>query len=261
MTIGQRILAAREEAGLSQRQAAGEHMTRNMLSCLEHDKAKPSLDTLLYLSRTLGKSVGYFLGENDVAGYPAMVQARSAYDDGEYRGCLAALSQVPPGEVLDRERTLLELLAKLALAEQALGDGRVPYARELAAQASTMECPYWTPELRRRLAILSARVDKSPGLVAAIADDGVLLLKAEAALAEKRYSDAERYLSALDHRDGQWNYLMGEALFGQQRYENALPCYHAAEEAMPQAVRRKLQLCYAARKDFERAYYYATLEE
>ena len=114
MTIGQRILAAREEAGLSQRQTAGEHMTRNMLSCLEHDKAKPSLDTLLYLSRTLGKSVGYFLGEDQVPveGYPAMVQARRAYEDGEYRACLTALSRIPAGEVLDRERTLLELLAK-----------------------------------------------------------------------------------------------------------------------------------------------------
>lgn len=261
MTIGQRILAAREDAGLSQRQAAGEYMTRNMLSCLEHDKAKPSLDTLLYLSRTLNKSVGYFLGEDEVRGYPAMVQARKSYSKREYRACLTALAQVPAGEVLAPERKLLELLAKLSLAEQALGDGRLPYARELAAQASELECPYWTEELGRRLAILSARLEQSPGSVAAIADDGVLLLKAEAALSEKRYSDAQRYLSAQDQQDGQWHYLMGEALFGQKQYEKALPFYHAVEETMGKAVRKRLQHCYAAMQNFERAYYYATLEE
>ena len=58
MTIGQRILTARQEAGLSQRQLAGESITRNMLSAIEHDKAKPSLDTLQYLSGVLGKPVG-----------------------------------------------------------------------------------------------------------------------------------------------------------------------------------------------------------
>lgn len=261
MTIGQRILVAREAAGLSQRQAAGDHMTRNMLSCLEHDKAKPSLDTLIYLSRTLGKTVGYFLGEDEVQGFPAMVQARQAYDNGAYRECLTLLAQVPPGEVLDRERTLLEILARLALAEQAMADDRIPYARELAAQAGAVDCPYRTAELQRRLAILTARLENRPGEAAAIADDGVLLLKAEAALAEKRYDDGVRYLSALDHRDGQWHYLMGEARFGQQDYEKAAACYHVAEQTMPKAVRRKLQLCYAAMKDFERAYYYATMED
>ena len=41
MTMGQRILAARLAAGLSQRELAGEEITRNMLSSLEHDTANP----------------------------------------------------------------------------------------------------------------------------------------------------------------------------------------------------------------------------
>ena len=36
MTMGQRILAARLAAGLSQRELAGEEITRNMLSSLDH---------------------------------------------------------------------------------------------------------------------------------------------------------------------------------------------------------------------------------
>ncbi|MBR2047238.1 MAG: helix-turn-helix domain-containing protein [Oscillospiraceae bacterium] len=260
MTIGQRIYRAREEAGLSQRQAAGEHMTRNMLSFLEHDKAKPSLDTLVYLSKTLGKPLGYFLGEDgpQVPGWESLREARRQYDAGAWRQCLKELSGVPEGEVLGRECSMLRLLATLSLAEQAASDGRLPYARELSAQAQTMACPYPTPELTRRIAILAARTGAGADR---IPEDDALSLKAEQALSEGRFADARRYLEALDLRDVQWYCRMGDALFGQQEYRRAAECFHTVEQTMPKAVRRKLQLCYAALKDFEQAYRYATMED
>ena len=131
MTIGTRILQAREESGLSQRQVAGEHMTRNMLSSLEHDKAKPSLDTLCYLSRVLDKPVGWFLGEDgpQIRGLDRFRAARECYDLGSWRECLDHLSQIPEDEVLGREAALLGILARLELGEQCLSDGRLPYAR------------------------------------------------------------------------------------------------------------------------------------
>lgn len=268
MSIGQRILTARMEAGLSQRQLAGGNITRNMLSTIEHDKAKPSLDTLLFLSEMLKKPVGYFLGEDipAVVGYAELVSARAFFDAGSYRECLELLEEVPDGQVLEREVTLLKLLAAISLAEQALSDGREPYARELLEQAAkTMEvCAYATPELKRRLAILRAKAASHPGqlgiALAEISEDGVLILRSEEALEEKRYQDAQRYLNALDQRDARWNYLMGEALFGLKQYKKAVRCYHAAEAEMGKAVRRKLQLCYAELKDFEKAYRYATME-
>lgn len=259
MTIGQRILKAREEAGLSQRQLAGEYMTRNMLSCLEHDKAKPSLDTLVYLSKTLKKPLGYFLGEDgpQVTGWEELREARRHYDAGAWRQCLKALSDIPDGELLEREAAMLKLLATLSLAEQAAEGGRLPYARELARNARNLSCPYRTAELERRMAILAARTGDGS---CAIPEDAALSLKADRALAENRFGDARRYLDALDHRDEGWHYRMGEALFGLKEYARAAECYHVAETAMPRAVRRKLQLCYAELKDFERAYRYATME-
>ncbi len=258
MTIGQRILAARQELGLSQRALAGENITRNMLSAIEHDKARPSLDTLQYLSRILGKPVGWFLGEElpVVEGFGTMKQARQAYDDGRYRDCLTALEQIPDGEVLGREKALLQVLATLSLGEQCLNDGRVPYARKLLEGPMGELCPYFTPELERRLKLLRAMA----GLPGSIPEEGNLLIRAEQSLKEKRYNDARRYLDAQDERKDRWYYLMGEALFGLEEYAQAAACYHRVEESMGKAVRRKLQLCYAALKDFERAYYYATLE-
>ena len=258
MTIGQRILEARQELGLSQRQLAGENITRNMLSAIEHDKAKPSLDTLQYLSEKLGKPVGWFLGEDvpAVEGFDLLKQAREHYDRGEYRDCLSRLERIPGGEVLEREVSLLNVLATLALAEQCLGDGRIPYARKLLEEPMGENCPYFTRELAARQGILRHRA----GLSREIPEEGALILRAEQALKEKRWADARRYLEALDHRDEQWHYLMGEALFGLEDHAGAAQMYHKCEDTMPQAVRRKLQLCYAALKDFEKAYYYATLE-
>ena len=258
MTIGQRILTARQEAGLSQRQLAGENITRNMLSAIEHDKAKPSLDTLQYLSGVLSKPVGWFLGENApvVAGYDLLIQARQAYDSRQYRECINLVEQIPDGEVLNREVSLLRMLATLALAEQCMADGRMPYARKLLEEPMGENCPYFTRELENRLMVLRVRA----GLSGAIPEEETMILRGQQALNEKRYTDARRYLDALDDRNDQWYYLMGEALFGLEEYAPAAECFHKAEQTMPQAVRRKLQLCYAALKIFEKAYYYATLE-
>ena len=259
MTIGQRILTARQELGLSQRQLAGENITRNMLSAIEHDKARPSLETLQYLSQQLGKPVGWFLGEDGPAvdGFGELKQARDAYDRGGFRECLGVLDRIPDGEVLGRECALLRVLATLSLAEQCMDDGRMPYARKLLEEPLGEDCPYFTAELARRRAILRVRA----GLSGVLPEEETLILRAERALGEKQYVDARRYLDALDDRGEQWHYLMGEALFGLGDYEEAAACYHRVEETMAKTVRRKLQLCYAALKDFKKAYYYATRED
>ena len=49
MELGEKLLRARQEAGLSQRQLCGDVITRNMLSRIEHGTARPSMDTLQYL--------------------------------------------------------------------------------------------------------------------------------------------------------------------------------------------------------------------
>ncbi len=126
MTMGQRIRQAREEAGLSQRELAGEEITRNMLSALEHDGANPSLHTLRYLSKRLGKSVSYFVEEEQGAG-------QSLRDYGT----------MPPGDCLeglkDAQHTpqndLLRSVCLLDLAEEAVQQGRIPYAKTLLERA------------------------------------------------------------------------------------------------------------------------------
>ena len=135
MTIGQRILAARLEAGLSQRELAGETITRNMLSSIEHDAANPSLATLRYLAGRLGKTVSWLLGEDGPS------EAIAAFEQGDYRRCREKLT----GE----EKRWLEPLARLREAEQAVEAGRIPYALLLLEALEGSGSPLGGPELVR----------------------------------------------------------------------------------------------------------------
>lgn len=257
MTMGQRILAARQAAGLSQRQLAGEEMTRNMLSALEHDGANPSVATLRYLSERLGRPISYFLGEDapEIPEYPQLVQARSAYDAGEYRACLDILGKIEaPGEILEREVGLLGILSAMALAEEMTAQGRKPYARRLLEQArqESVHCPYFTEPLEERLKLLEAEAGGTGALPAA---DRVLLARAKGALADGRWQAALACLDAAEERSGDWELLRGRALFAGKRYAEAAQHFHRAEDAVD--VRRELEICYRELEDYKMAYYYA----
>ena len=237
MTMGQRILQARLAAGMSQRELAGEEITRNMLSSLEHDAASPSIATLRYLARRLGRPVSYFFGEDDSS------EGVAAFESGAWRKSLELMTRA--------ERRWLEPLALLREAELAVGNGRIPYARELLERLEGLSSPLYGPELRRKAAMIRCRC----GVSTDIPEDSALLLKAERALKEKRFSDAERYLLARDHRDAHWHHLMGECCFHTGDYAAAKDHYHRCEEAFP--VRQRLEICYRELEDFRMAYFYA----
>ncbi len=255
MTLGQRILQARLEAHLSQRELAGDEITRNMLSALEHDTANPSVTTLRYLAQRLGKPVSYFLGEEQppIDGYDILTAVRSAFDAGEYRLCRSLLADGNPGEVINREWRLLSLLAGMKLAAQMTDEGRLPYARELLAHVAQERtaCPYFTDD--RALALLMARCGMETVLPD---DDEALLLRAQRALADGNTGDAIRYLEAAENRDTPaWHHLRGEAAFAAGDYRTAADHFHRAEDQFP--LNERLEICYRELGDFKMAYYYA----
>lgn len=239
MTMGQRILQARLEAGLSQRELAGEEITRNMLSGLEHDTANPSLSTLRYLSARLGRPISWFLGEDGGS------EAALAFARGEYRRCRELLR---PGD----ESDWLEPLARLREAEQAISEGKVPYARTLLEDLDGTRSPLFGPELQRKAALLGRKC----GLDAPIPDDGSLLQKARHAIAAGNAPDARRYLLAQDDRGAEWDYLMGECAFCEEHYADARRHFHRCEAVFD--VRHRLEICCRELEDYKMAYYYAT---
>ncbi|MFA6947811.1 MAG: helix-turn-helix transcriptional regulator [Eubacteriales bacterium] len=65
MTLGEKIRRARQERRLTQNALADGFITRNMLSKIENGSAKPSLETLEYISGRLKMPIGYFLSPDD----------------------------------------------------------------------------------------------------------------------------------------------------------------------------------------------------
>jgi transcriptional regulator with XRE-family HTH domain len=89
--IGKKIYELRTEKLMTQSDLAGDHITRNMLSCIEHGTALPSLPTVMYLASRLNVPVGYLLSdEKDEHIYKKiqnLSEVRGAYASGEYRIC------------------------------------------------------------------------------------------------------------------------------------------------------------------------------
>lgn len=260
MELGQKLKQARLEAGLSQRQLCGGEITRNMLSQIENGSARPSMDTLRYLAGRLGKPISYFLEEQTVISpnQKVMAQARAAFGAGAYPRVLEELTAYhSPDPVFDWERFLLWAQAAMALAEQVIAEGRMPYALQLLEQAAEAgaQTPYYDPALERKRLVLLAEAGASTPLPD---DDRALLLRAKEALAREDPCRAVQYLDAAeDHRSPQWDLLRGQAYLGQREFRQAYDRLKAAEEQYPKQTAPLLEHCCRELEDYKGAYFYA----
>ena len=258
MELGQRLKQARQEAGLSQRQVCGDTITRNMLSQIENGSARPSMDTLLYLARQLGKPVSYFFEETSglLPNQAVIEQARSA--EGAHR--LELLAQYQPEDpVFDPERYLLEAIGCMELAQQVMD--RPGYARELLRRAGEAgrQSSCYTPELERRRLLLCYRAGMDPeALVAQLPSvDQELLLRAEAALKAGNPERASALLSAAGVQQSRWFFLMGETQLALGNFDQAVKAYQQAEDMDAKLIYSRLERCYEGLGDYKQAYEYA----
>ena len=249
MTIGEKIKQQRQALGLSQRQLCGDRITRNMLSQIENGSARPSMDTLTYLAAQLGQSVSFFLDESALTSPNAdtMSSARTAYADRSFRQALDILAAYRhPDPVFDAEKSHLQNLCLLALAEQAATRGQGPLAMQLLEQIDS-ENLYFSPDLQRKYRILSGMLP--------VEDDGELLLRAEIALKQNDPARAIDYLKATENPESsRRNLLLGKAYFAQKDYEKAIPFLQNGEESDPKTCLSALEVCYRELGDFENAY-------
>ena len=158
MELGEKLRAARLEAGLSQRALCGDVITRNMLSQIENGSAKPSMATLQYLAGQLGKPVGYFLEEQALLSPNSdiLLQARQAYAHRQHRQVLLILSEYQgPDPLFDPEKDYLAALSALALAEQTLH--QEPRQAELLLERISRSSIYYTEAMEQKRRLLLQR--------------------------------------------------------------------------------------------------------
>lgn len=91
MNIGEKIRNLRVAKLMTQAELAGDHITRNMLSCIENGVAQPSLSTICYIAGRLNVPVGFLLAEEgDEMVYRKMnslSNIKRAYAAGDWWGC------------------------------------------------------------------------------------------------------------------------------------------------------------------------------
>ena len=257
MELGQLMKQARLEAGLSQRQLCGDVITRNMLSQIENGSARPSMETLRYLSGRLGKPVSFFLNEEAAAPNQALLaKARQAYASGDYMPALDELSNYEDDGIFDAEAYLLKAQCCLALAEIAIAEGRLPYAGTLLekAEEAGAKTPYYTSDLQRRRLILLWQItpDDCDKIAKQLPADE-LLLRGQAAFLAGDLTRAAVFLDAAAQPQPRWGILRGDVHFAAGEFTEAAQCYLLAEEKCLD----RLERCYEKLGDYQKAYYYA----
>ncbi len=223
MTLGEKLKAARLEAGLSQRALGDGIVTRNMLSQIENGSAKPSMATLQALAQRLKKPVSFFLGEEAEAAPEGLSQA----------------------------------IALLEKARVHLDAQRIGPAREALQQAQSLldQAPDW---IRRQALLLQGRMapDQAEALVLQLPSlDEELYLRASAAQGQPETCLA--WLALVARQDSRCCLLAGKAKLSLGEFSQAAQLFHQAEPQYPHEAAQGLEICYRELKDFEKAYAYA----
>ena len=260
MELGQRIRQARQEAGLSQRQLCGDKITRNMLSQIENGSARPSMDTLRYLAAQLGKPVGFFLEEQAVTSPNQAVMEAARQQRGEQ--VLEVLSGYRENDpVFDRERWLMEALACMEAARQAIGKNQPGYALALLERCAEAgeKTPYYTPALERErlLTWYEADAAAAPALETLLAEDSrESLLRAQGALDRGEWEQAARFLHTVTQQDDAWHWLMGRCAMASRDYAAAVALLEKIQAPTMQTY-AALERCCKEIEDYKKAYEYA----
>lgn len=253
MALGEKLKQTRLALGMSQRELCGDRITRNMLSQIENGTARPSMDTLRYLAGRLDKPVGFFL-EEQTSESLWLEKCREAYENGDWQTALEAVGDDTRG---NWEAELIRSIASLRAAQQAIQEGRQPYALRLLEELP--EPAGYAALLADSRKLLLAKL--RPELAAQLpALDEELLVRAGGALQAGDGVRAAAYLDAAEHRDTeQWLFLRGQAAFLQGDHASAAELLSRGQNADPRRSAALLEECYRELGDFKMAYHYACL--
>ena len=98
--IGQKIRELRIKEGITQKELAGDKITRNMLSLIENGSASPSVRTLLYIADKLDAPAGYFFSsdsedERRFLKLTVIDEIKEKFKAKKYRECQKLCSELP----------------------------------------------------------------------------------------------------------------------------------------------------------------------
>lgn len=276
MHIGEKIKTLRMSKLMTQSELAGNCITRNMLSSIEHGTALPSLPTAMYIAERLNVPVGYLLAQDgDELAYRKMTaigNIRTALSAGDFAGALSLVSAVQGGGK-DDELSLVRARCEYGLAHADLLGGHLRAAaagfdRALHAMEQTV---YDTDWLRQRIAVCFRYLS---GISATITSDVLDADEIENAVCTgEDFADYVQALERLEKGEDVDSYMSryGDTLYAERLRVLALmerEDYVAATQALEVMLARDdltfgvllyevfgdLEICYRKNDDYKKAY-------
>ena len=271
MTVGEKIRLRRKELGLTQREVAGDAVTRNLICRIERGDCLPSLDSLAAIAKALSVPVAYLVSEEDdftaFAVGAALPDLREAYAAGRFADVMTLIGKLPPDGIAD-EVACIASAAALGLAERSMREGNLKKIPEYveAAKEYAKKTVLPTDWILARAELCRA-VAKSPESPRWEVRREEYLSSAEKAIG---YND---YLYLTDEngipcdRDSIKLHREARDMIANRRYREALTTLLALEEKKSSGelppyflyrIYSDTETCYRELGDFEMAYRYSS---
>lgn len=276
MLLGEKIKKTRMERGLTQKQLAGDCITRNMLSQIENGQATPSMKTLEHIAATLEVSVSWLLEQKGTSSYTAV---KKLLREKKYA---KAEEQLQKEEADNDEGLLLQAMVQAALARESFQKGEFTAAARRAqlAREHNEKTLYVSVALETEMlwilahCAMSTELRYSGAVTRFRAKYDTLgweaknhLLQAEYYIRSQSWQAAEREIFTIsvlpDSEKAYYSLLRGELALGQEKHSNAVSFLTQAEEQAkgnPTLLRRiypLLETAYRELENFRMAYEYA----
>ncbi len=280
MNIGERIRELRISKLMTQSELAGDHITRNMLSCIENGSANPSLSTILYIAGRLNVPAGFLLAEEgDEIVYRKisnLSNIKRAYTAGDWRGCRNLCFSGCPEP--DDEIGLLLASCDAGIAAEEFWNGKLrsscrffdealSYAEKTIYPTDDVEATarvYFRYMERISHTLYSDMLDEEKPLTLCAASPLVAYLNALDALDCGDLARAEVFLTLADAESFEHTHVRARLMMAEGDYRGAekllLQLLKAAKPLKPvslYAVLCEMENCCRENEDFKGAYTYA----
>lgn len=291
-SLGERLKQARIEKKLTQREVAGEFITRNMLSQIENGLATPSIKTIEYLAKTLNKPIAYFMETlvdapmscNDVADID---EALTLFENRDYSECKNTVDKLI--ENLDeknmpanlRELYYLAWKCNIELGAELFLDKNYTEAKKLLTDSSLYEekTPYCDLNTRMnklllltKLCIYLEQTDEAKTYLneyEKLSDElsflnDSIFVKCELLLSDKKFDECKELLenqtSPAIKESFRYLYFLSILYYENSEYENAIDAFNKLIECdelsfqVRNDINKYMAECYSKTGNYEKAY-------
>lgn len=155
--LGEKIRELRKQRGITQKDLAGDKITRNMLSLIESGNASPSVSTLLYIAERLETPVGYFFtataeDEGKFFKMSIISSLKEQFKLKKYRECERICADIPALAIDDELSYILAVAYLITASDHAYAmDFRSAFADLDKAEKYALSSIYCGTEFSRAL--------------------------------------------------------------------------------------------------------------